>query len=260
MVRRTGHATPRSNASTSSHAAAAKRMRLANAAKPTPYELGHDHDDEEQTPEIHRRRLASPDSDAASGFVHSQDSAILHDSAHSPAKTGSARRRRSSPNRRPLSSPSVASSASGFRPDDSVLLANSTSHRRAAPVPTKQPRRLPLQPPRMGQRQPQGVKRLRKFRPGTRALMEIRKYQKSSDLLIPKLPFSRLVRELGAELGRREYRWTQTAVRALQEAAEAYLVSLFESAQTAAYHARRVTVMPRDIHLVRKLRGNKYAL
>jgi histone H3 len=70
----------------------------------------------------------------------------------------------------------------------------------------------------------------RRYRPGTRALQEIRRFQKSTELLIRKLPFARLVREVTNEFTRREIRWKAEALLATQEAAEAYLVGLFEDA------------------------------
>ncbi|CEO96708.1 Histone H2A/H2B/H3 domain-containing protein [Plasmodiophora brassicae] len=96
-----------------------------------------------------------------------------------------------------------------------------------------------------------------RFRPGTRALMEIRKFQKGTGLLIRKLPFARLVREIAQEhfSGGEEWRWQGEALLALQEAAEAYLVHLFEDTNLCAIHAKRVTIMPRDIHLARRIRG-----
>lgn len=96
-----------------------------------------------------------------------------------------------------------------------------------------------------------------RYRPGTRALMEIRKFQKSTDLLIRKLPFSRLVREVALTLypaGQVLY-WQSMAIMALQEAAEAFLVSLFEDTLLCALHAKRVTIMPRDMYLARRIRG-----
>jgi histone H3 len=86
------------------------------------------------------------------------------------------------------------------------------------------------------------------------ALREIRRYQKSSDLLIRKLPFQRLVREIAGEF-RKELRFQSTAILALQEASEAYLVDLFQDTNLIAMHARRVTIMPRDIQLARRIRG-----
>lgn len=94
-----------------------------------------------------------------------------------------------------------------------------------------------------------------RYRPGTVALREIRKYQKSTELLIRKLPFQRLVRELMHDIG--DYRIQSAAVLALQEAAEAYLVGLFEDTNLCALHAKRVTIMPRDIQLARRIRGER---
>lgn len=104
-----------------------------------------------------------------------------------------------------------------------------------------------------------GVKRTRsrRYRPGTVALREIRRFQKSTDLLVRKLPFQRLVREIAQEF-KAELRFQGSAVMALQEAAEAYLVGMFEDANLCAIHAKRVTVMPSDFHLARKLRGERH--
>jgi len=120
-----------------------------------------------------------------------------------------------------------------------------------------------LQAPARGRRdededeQPQRRKR---YRPGLIALREIRKYQKSTDLLISKLPFSRLVREIAVELVTDPdndvgLRWQSSALLALQEATEAYLVHLFEDTNLCAIHAKRVTIMQRDIQLARRIRG-----
>ncbi|KAJ4807572.1 histone H3.2 [Rhynchospora pubera] len=94
-----------------------------------------------------------------------------------------------------------------------------------------------------------GVKKPHRFRPGTVALREIRKYQKSTELLIRKLPFQRLVREIAQDF-KTDLRFQSSAVAALQEAAEAYLVGLFEDTNLCAIHAKRVTIMPKDIQLV----------
>ena len=108
-----------------------------------------------------------------------------------------------------------------------------------------------------------GVKRLHRYRPGTVALKEIRRYQKSTDLLIRKLPFQRLVREIASDsevilsplCGK--VRFQSAAVMALQEAAEAYLVGLFEDTNLCAIHSKRVTIMPKDIQLARRIRGER---
>ena len=100
-----------------------------------------------------------------------------------------------------------------------------------------------------------GVKTHR-FRPGTVALREIRKYQKSTELLIRKLPFQRLVREVAQDV-KTDLRFQSHAIMALQEASEAYLTSLFEDTNLCAIHAKRVTIMPKDIQLARRIRGER---
>ena len=92
--------------------------------------------------------------------------------------------------------------------------------------------------------------------PGTVALREIRRYQKSTELLISKRPFQRLVREITQVL-RTDLRFQCSALIALQEASEAYLVDLFEDTNLCAIHAKRVAIMPKDIHLARRIRGER---
>ena len=87
-------------------------------------------------------------------------------------------------------------------------------------------------------------------------MREIRKYQKSTDLLVRKLPFQRLVREIAQEF-KTDLRFQSSAVLALQEAAEAYMVGLFEDTNLCAIHAKRVTIMPKDIQLAKRIRGEK---
>ncbi|GAA98260.1 uncharacterized protein L969DRAFT_340017 [Mixia osmundae IAM 14324] len=119
-----------------------------------------------------------------------------------------------------------------------------------------------------------GVKKPHRYRPGTVALREIRRYQKSTELLIRKLPyvalacygmpvltrrcysFQRLVREIAQDF-KTDLRFQSSAVLALQESSEAYLVSLFEDTNLAAIHAKRVTIQPKDISLARRLRGER---
>ena len=100
-----------------------------------------------------------------------------------------------------------------------------------------------------------GVKKPRRYRPGTVALREIRKYQKSTDLLIRKGPFQRLVREIAHDF-RSDTRFQSTALLALQEAAEAHLIDLFGDINLCAIHAKRVTIMVKDLKLARKIRGD----
>lgn len=94
------------------------------------------------------------------------------------------------------------------------------------------------------------------LRPGTVALREIRRYQKSTELLIRKLPFQRLVREIAQDF-KTDLRFQSAAIGALQEASEAYLVGLFEDTNLCAIHAKRVTIMPKDIQLARRIRGER---
>eukprot|EP00928_Gymnodinium_smaydae_P090326 TRINITY_DN7414_c0_g1_i7.p2 TRINITY_DN7414_c0_g1~~TRINITY_DN7414_c0_g1_i7.p2 ORF type:complete len:159 (+),score=45.64 TRINITY_DN7414_c0_g1_i7:66-479(+) len=101
-----------------------------------------------------------------------------------------------------------------------------------------------------------GIKKPHRFRPGTVALREIRKYQKSTELLIRKLPFQRLVREIAQDM-KSDLKFQSQAVLALQEAAEAYLVGLFEDTNLCTIHAKRVTIMPKDMQLARRLRGER---
>ncbi|XP_063709856.1 uncharacterized protein LOC134838288 [Culicoides brevitarsis] len=99
------------------------------------------------------------------------------------------------------------------------------------------------------------VPQRRKLMPGMKALKEIRKYQNNTRLLIPKLPFSRVVRETLQQYGPADVRVTAQALSALQEAAEIYITQFFEDSLRLALHAKRVTLMPRDMDLVRFLRG-----
>jgi histone H3 len=100
-------------------------------------------------------------------------------------------------------------------------------------------------------------KKPRRMRPGTVALREIRKYQKSTDLMIRKAPFMRLVKEIVQDMCApgEQLRMQSTAILALQEAAESYLVQLFEDTNLCAIHAKRVTIMPKDLQLARRIRG-----
>ena len=101
-----------------------------------------------------------------------------------------------------------------------------------------------------------GVKKPFRYRPGTVALREIRLYQRMTQLLIPKLPFQRLVRQITQDF-KADYRFQSAALMALQEASESYLVGLFEDTNLCAIHAKRVTIMPKDIHLARRIRGER---
>jgi len=95
-----------------------------------------------------------------------------------------------------------------------------------------------------------------RYRPGTVALREIRRYQKSTTLLLAKRPFQDLVRSVCKDV-KDECRFQSTALSALQEVAEAYLVGLFEDTNLCALHAKRVTILPKDLQLARRIRGEK---
>lgn len=101
-----------------------------------------------------------------------------------------------------------------------------------------------------------GVKKPHRYRPGTVALREIRRYQKSTELLIRKIPFMRLVRQIADDI-QNDLRFQASALKCLQEAAESYLVKLFEDTNLCGIHAKRVTIMPKDIQLARKIRGEE---
>mmetsp|Transcript_18021 Transcript_18021/g.68336 ORF Transcript_18021/g.68336 Transcript_18021/m.68336 type:complete len:128 (-) Transcript_18021:112-495(-) len=92
-------------------------------------------------------------------------------------------------------------------------------------------------------------------RPGAVAIREIRAYQRSTELLLRKLPFSRVVREIQQMFSTTPFRWQGAAILALQEAAEAHLVGLFEDSNLCAIHAKRVTIFVKDMQLARRIRG-----
>ena len=94
----------------------------------------------------------------------------------------------------------------------------------------------------------------RKYRPGIGALKEIRFYQKEYGVICSKIACARLFREI-AENEKKGLRWQAAAIMALQEAMEDYLVNLFCDCVIEAIHGRRVTVMPKDIHITRRIRG-----
>lgn len=104
----------------------------------------------------------------------------------------------------------------------------------------------------------EGANKKHRYRPGTVALREIRKYQKSTDLLLRKLPFARLCREVSNSLAPEPFRWTAEALLAMQEACEDFITHLFEDCNLCAIHAKRVTIMVKDIQLARRIRGPVY--
>jgi histone H3 len=108
------------------------------------------------------------------------------------------------------------------------------------------------------QKSVEGEKKNRRFRPGTVALREIKRYQKSTNLLLPRASFQRVVRSICSEIDH-DLRFQAQALLALQEATEAYLVGVFEDANLCCIHAKRVTIMKQDMELARRIRGeNNY--
>ncbi len=103
-----------------------------------------------------------------------------------------------------------------------------------------------------------GVKKPHRYRPGTVALREICRFQKSTELLIRKSPFQCVVCEIVKDILKKDLRFQSTAMLALQEASEAYMVGMFEDTNLAALHAKRVTILPRDMALARCLRGDRF--
>ncbi|KAK6486386.1 histone H3-like centromeric protein A [Huso huso] len=142
------------------------------------------------------------------------------------------------------------------RRDRSPPRARRESPRREQPK--ARPVRGERSPPRDRRERPRAEVR-RRYRPCARALMEIRKYQKSTALLIRKAPFSRLVRDI-AQNQHADFLWRAEALAALQESAESFIVRLFEDAYLCTIHARRVTLFPRDIQLARRIRGPQHGL
>nr|ALS04334.1 histone H3 [Acartia pacifica] len=158
-----------------------------------------------------------------------------------------------------------SSDSSGFLTEGNDVVCDpypdvqpSTS-RQSQSIPRKRKRKSPKLVP---QRRPNisNRKKSKRFRPGLNALREIRQFQKSTNLLIPRLPFSRIVREIaqqqcGAFMP--DVRFTQHALMALQEASEMYLVLLMEDSNMCAIHAKRVTIMPKDMRLALRIRGDR---
>ena len=102
----------------------------------------------------------------------------------------------------------------------------------------------------------EGERKKPRFKPGTVALREIKRYQKSTALLLPRAAFQRVVRSVCSEIDH-DLRFQAQALIALQEAAEAYLVGVFEDANLCCLHAKRVTIHKKDMELARRIRGDE---
>ncbi|KAL3517274.1 hypothetical protein ACH5RR_024176 [Cinchona calisaya] len=129
--------------------------------------------------------------------------------------------------------------------------AAATATSSTPPTPTRRSTRKAAATPSTRQDQ----RRKHRHRPGTVALREIRHFQRTWKLLIPAAPFIRLVKEISNFFAPGVTRWTAESLVALQEAAEDYLVQLFEDAMLCAIHAKRVTLMKKDWELARRLGG-----
>nr|UXY87982.1 centromeric histone-3 like protein [Cryptomonas curvata] len=104
---------------------------------------------------------------------------------------------------------------------------------------------------------PKTIYKSKRYRSGSKALTEIRKFQKSTDLLIHRLPFARLVKETTLKF-HHALQWQSIAIEAVQHACEDYIIGLMEDANLSAIHAKRVTIMPKDIHLAQRIRGDRF--
>ena len=157
----------------------------------------------------------------------------------------------------------------GKQPRRRVLRAVRKTGSRRAPVNTKKvPPALRVTKENANARMtkanatPQGYYKLSekqkkfKWKPGTRALREIRFYQKSTALLLRRIPFLCLIREVAQDF-KTDLRFTADATYTLQCASEDYLVRLFEDSNLCAIHAKRVTIMPKDIQLARRIQGER---
>ena len=140
-------------------------------------------------------------------------------------------------------------------------LAQMAGEARPSMLGREEPARRKLQPT-MGGKAPKNeflqagkVKKTRKYWPGTVALWEIWQFQKTTELLIQKLPFSWLVHEIALEVGKYDLHFQGSAIICLQEAAEAYILGLMEDNNLCAIHAKRVTIMPMDIQLAHCIQG-----
>lgn len=99
------------------------------------------------------------------------------------------------------------------------------------------------------------TKKPHRYRPGTVALREVRKFQKSTRTLLPSLPFARLVREIAKEIHQDKFHWQENAILGCQETLESYLTCLFAKANDVAMSGKRLTVNPKDFDLVKSIRS-----
>lgn len=188
---------------------------------------------------------------AESRATHGTSDGLITDHTSSPTPRSLAPHRRSSTALRVLPAPSPAA-ASGPHPN--AMARTKQTATRKDPNETPRRRRATKKLPRRASQAAAPVPPKRHYRPGTKVLRDIRRFQRTTELLLPKLPFGRLVREL-ADNYKRDLRFQPAAVEALQEACEAYLLTLFEDSVLCARHAKRVTMQARDMRLAIRIRG-----
>ena len=161
---------------------------------------------------------------------------------------------RTKPARRTVSGKAAKKTVSGKAAKNTVSVARKTVSAKAA-------RRLPYN--RRSAPTTGGVKKPHRYRPGTVALREIRRYQKTTNLLIPKICYQRFLREISSDPNKCSqrsdgpFRWQGSAILATQTVAEDYLTVQLKDANVCALHSKRVTVMPKDIQLVRRIKGEE---
>ena len=155
--------------------------------------------------------------------------------------------RQYSPARNPLAGSSRAATPEYLRDHDPSEGSSSTESPYDSSGVEKPPRKVPVKKP---------VKKPRRFKPGTVSLREIKRYQKSTALLIPKTTFQRVVKEIiQGRLGARHLRIQSAALGALQESAEAFLVRVLDDTNLCAVHCNRVTIKPKDMQLAQRISG-----
>lgn len=209
-----------------------------------------------RTADLSSSSLRSSSSRSSSSYISSFGSSKSRSSSLSRS-TSKSPRRRSSPSRRVDRGRSPVRDRGGG--------GRRSRHSESDASPKRQPRRHSPTPKKRKVTRKQTSPRhataiappRHRHKPGARALKEIRQYQASTDFLIPRRPFSRLVREITSKYNTEDsnYRYTPNAFVALQCAAEAYLVGLLEDSYLCGLHGNRVTLQPKDLHLARRLRG-----
>ena len=213
-----------------------------------------DDDDAQEDRELMQGQKRARDDDGYGGNLQ-QQLASMAPSAKKPRQKMLARKSMLSSKRKQAEPKRRAHShtAAPFRPGKAPRVHLGGKRSRHGPVGFTSSRALATKPARRSAPATGGIKKPKRWRPGTVAVREIKRYQKSTELLIRKLPFQRLVREI-AQNFKTDLRFQGSAVMALQEASEAYLVGLFEDTNMCAIHAKRVTIQPKDMQLARRIR------